>query len=507
MALPFPEYERYDGLGLAALVREKQVSPTDLVEASIARIEARDKALNAVIHRQFEKARARAKALESAPPHASGDAADGAFRGVPFLLKDIMGQEAGEPTTYGSRSYQGIPSDRDAELTVRYKRAGVVILGRTNVPEYGIYGVTESELYGPARNPWNPEHTPGGSSGGSAAAVAAGYVPLAHGGDGGGSIRIPAAHSGLVGMKPTRARNPAGPFAGERWAGFVAEHVLTRSVRDSAAMLDATHGPDAGAPYQVMAPAGPFLDEVGRAPGRLRIAFSDVALFSDTTHPDCVAAVRDAARLAESLGHEVIEAKPPVDRDKLTDAYFTVIAAGASMGIRGAAELRGRPIKASEVEKPTWLLKLIADKLTAAEYAAALHTIQMAHRALVPFFERHDVFLTPTAAMPPARIGAFALKPAERRLVATLAAVPLRSLLLKALASLAKNALGATPNTQLFNMTGQPAVSLPLFWNAAGLPIGTQWVARFGDEATLYRLAGQLEAARPWFDRRPPLPA
>ncbi|MCC6623724.1 MAG: amidase [Deltaproteobacteria bacterium] len=500
MSLPLPEYERFDALGLAELVRTKQVSPSELVEAAIARIEARDKHLNAVIHRQFDKARAAARAAAPSP--------DQPFAGVPFLLKDIMGHEAGEPTTYGSRAFVGTRSDRDAELTIRYKRAGLIVLGKTNVPELGIYGVTESELYGPCRNPWNLAHTPGGSSGGSAAAVAAGYVPAAHGGDGGGSIRIPAAHSGLVGMKPTRARNPAGPFAGERWAGFVSEHVLTRSVRDSAAMLDATQGPDAGAPYQVVAPEGPYLAEVARDPGKLRIAFSKAALFGDETHPDNVAAVEDAARLAASLGHEVEEAAPPFDRDTLVRAYFTVIAAGANLGVRNAGELKGRPARAAEFERTTWLLKLIGDKLTAGEYAAALHTIQVAHRTLAPFFTRYDVFLTPTAARPPAPIGAFKLKPSERRLVAALSAAPLRPLLLTALSKMAKNALGATPNTQLFNMTGQPAISLPLFWSSDGLPIGTQWVGRFADEATLYRLAGQLERARPWFERRPPpLPA
>lgn len=494
MPLPFPEYERFDGVGLAALVKSKEVSPLELVDAAIARIERRDPRLNAVIHRQFEKARAQAR----------GALGDGPFAGVPFLLKDIMAHEQGEPVTSGSRLFHGRPADHDAELALRYRRAGLIVLGRTNVPELGIYAATEPELYGPARNPWNPEHTPGGSSGGSAAAVAAGYVPMAHGGDGGGSIRIPAAHTGLVGLKPTRARNPAGPRAGERWGGFVAEHVLTRSVRDSAAMLDATHGPDLGAPYQVAPPAGPFLAETLAPPRKLRIAWTADALFGDATEPDCVAAVRDAADLARSLGHVVVEARPTFDRQRLTDAYFTVVAAGTNLTLAMAGEARGKPVSATEVERPTWMLKLIADKLTAGEYAAALDTIHRASREVAPFFSQYDVFLTPTAARPPALIGAFALKPGERRLVAALAALPLRPLLLRALASLAKNALSATPNTQLFNMTGQPAVSLPLYWNAAGLPIGTQWVSRFGDEATLFRLAGELERARPWFDKRPP---
>ncbi len=284
---------------------------------------------------------------------------------------------------------------------------------------------------------------------------------------------------------------------------------MTRSVRDSAAILDATHGPDAGAPYQVAPPARPYLEEVrlgadGRGP-RLRIAFSDEALFSDaTTHPECVAAVHDAAKLAASLGHEVSIARPPFDREALVQAYFTVIAANTNLSVRGAGEFAKRAPKASDFEAPTWLLKLIGDKITAGEYVHALQTIHLAHRGMAPFFETYDVFLTPTAAKPPVPIGAFAPKLQEKFLLAALSAAPARSLLLKAKDVLAKNALAATPNAMLFNMTGQPAMSLPLYWGSNNLPIGTQWVGRFGDEATLFRLAAELEIARPWKDKRPP---
>lgn len=495
-------FDDYDSMGQAELVRSGQASPIELVEHSIARIEAIDSGINAVVWKSYERAREHAK---NGTPGAD---ASSPFRGVPFLLKDLMAQDAGQPSSYSSKLLAPWRADRDAELVARYKRAGFVILGRTNTPEFGIYGVTEPALRGPTRNPWNRDHTPGGSSGGSAAAVAARYVPAAHGGDGGGSIRIPAAHCGLVGLKPTRARNPSGPFAGERWAGFVAEHALTRSVRDSAAILDATHGPDAGAPYQVAPPARPYLEEVqvgaeGRGP-RLRIAFSDEALFSDATDPECVAAVHDAAKLAASLGHEVTIARPPFDRETLVQAYFTVIAASTNLSVRGAAEFAKRAPKATDFEAPTWLLKLIGDKITAGEYAHALQTIHLAHRTMAPFFAQYDVFLTPTAAKPPVPIGAFAPKPKEKLLLAALSAAPARSLLLKAKDVLAKNALAATPNAMLFNMTGQPAMSLPLYWGSKNLPIGTQWVGRFGDEATLFRLAAELEVARPWKDKRPP---
>lgn len=497
------DFADFDVLGQAELVRTKQASSLELVDDTIARIERHDGKLNAVVWKSYERAREHAK--KGTP----GSTPDAPFAGVPFLLKDLMAQDEGQPSSYSSKLLDSWRADKDAELVARYKRSGLVIVGRTNTPEFGIYGVTEPALRGPTRNPWNPEHTPGGSSGGSAAAVAARYVPAAHGGDGGGSIRIPAAHCGLVGMKPTRARNPSGPFAGERWGGFVAEHALTRTVRDSAAILDATMGPDLGAPYEVRAPARPYLEEVaagreGQGP-RLKIAFTDEALFGTETHPECVAAVHKAAKLAASLGHEVVQARPPFDREALVQAYFTVVASGTNLSVRGAAEFAKKKPMASDFEGPTWIMKLIGDKLTAGEYVAALQTIHLAHRAMAPFFQTHDVFLTPTAARPPVRIGTFAPSPREKLLMSVLAAAPARALLMKAKDVLAKNALAATPNAMLFNMTGQPAVSLPLYWTPDGLPIGTQWVGRFGDEATLFRLAAELEVAEPWKDRRPPI--
>ncbi len=496
-------YEDLDAISLAALVRKKEVSPRDLVEEAIARIERFDGRINAVVWRSFERARRHA---ETGAPGANPESP---FFGVPFLLKDLMAQDEGEPSSYSTKLLDTWRAPHDCELVARYKRAGLIILGRTNTPEFGIYGVTEPALRGPTRNPWNLAHTPGGSSGGSSAAVAARYVPAAHGGDGGGSIRIPASHTGLVGLKPTRARNPSGPYSGERWAGFVAEHALTRTVRDSAALLDATHGPDLGAPYDVRPPMRPFLEDalIGAAGKgrRLTIAVSVEPLFGSTMHPDNVEAALAAARLADSLGHHVIEARPTFDKEPLVKAYFTVIAASTNLAVRTAAEYARRAPDVRDFEAPTWMLKLIGDKITAGEYAHALQTIQLAHRKIAPFFEAHDVFLTPTAAKPPVEIGAFAPNPAQKLLMSALAAAPARPLLLRALATLAKSALDATPNTMLFNLTGQPALSLPLHWNASGLPIGTQWVGRFGEESTLFQLAAELEVAAPWANRKPAL--
>lgn len=489
-----PEYDDHDATGLAALVAQKQVSASELVEAAIARIEARNPALNAVVHTQFERARAEAAVPRTGP-----------FAGVPFLVKDLMAEDAGEPSTGSCRLQSAWRADRDCELVARHKRAGLIIVGRTNTSEFGIMGTVESAFRGAAHNPWDLTRSTGGSSGGSGAAVAARMVPMAHGGDGGGSIRIPASHGGLVGLKPTRGRNPLGPFGGEHWGSLVEEHALTRSVRDTAALLDATHGPDLGAPYQVRDPARPFLEEVGAAPGTLRIAFSRAALFADRQHADCVAAVDNAVALARSLGHEVTEASPAFDRPALVRAYLYVVAAGVSSDLATAARRGGRPARARDVEPATWLLHLISRALSAADHAWALDLIRTTSRQVATFFTQHDVFLSASTAQPPVVLGELGLSRSEALQLGVLRALPLRPLLMKAVEEMAHGPLAATPNTQLFNMTGQPAISLPLWWSPTGLPIGTQWVAPYGREDLLLRLASQLEVARPWATRRPPL--
>jgi amidase len=489
------EYERLDGTGLAELVRQGQVRPAELVEAAIERIEARNPRLNAVVARCYERARRQAR----------NDLPNGPFRGVPFLLKDLLAVDAGTCTSNGCRFFQGFVPARDSELVRRLKAAGLVILGKTNTPEMGILPVTEPRLYGPTRNPWDESRTPGGSSGGSAAAVAAGMVPMAHGGDGGGSIRIPASCCGLFGLKPTRGRNPMGPYVGEGWHGIVVEHALTRTVRDSAALLDATQGPDVGAPYVAPAPARPYREEVGRDPGRLRIAFTTRSLLGSAVHPDCVAAVERAAALCERLGHRVEEEAPQIDRHALSKAYLVLVGAETAAEIDLAAEALRKKPRASDFEPGTWMLAQIGRKFRAGELALAVHRVRAAGRALGAWFEERDALLTPTLSAPPLPLGALDHKPVERLALAVLRAFPSEALMRKLLDQLAAQAFEYAAFTPVANLTGQPAMSVPLHWNEQSLPIGCHFFGRFGDEATLLRLASQLEEAQPWAARRPPV--
>ncbi len=495
--IAFDDYTGHDGLGLAALVRSGQVSAAELLETALARIEQHNPRLNAVIRRRDEKARAEATRIDAAAP----------FAGVPFLVKDLIATLAGEPTANGSRLLAERTMPHDSELVRRFRAAGVLIAGRTNTPEFGLMPYTEPALFGPTHNPWSLAHSPGGSSGGSAAAIAAGMVPLASGGDGGGSIRIPASCCGLFGLKPSRGTTPTGPDFGELWHGFAIEHVLSRSVRDSAAMLDATAGADAGAPYAAPARQRPFLDEVQADAGRLRIAFTREPLFGHgAVHPDCIAGLEATARLLESLGHHVEEAAPALDRDACALAFATVIAGEARAEIEQIAGLAQRKPQARDFEPATYVLGLMGRATTAPGYVAAVRTLQLTARAVAPFFERHDVLLTPTLAAPPILTGALQPTPAERRQMSVINAMN-AGWLLKAGGIIEREAakmFDYIPFTPLFNVTGQPAMSVPLHWNAAGLPIGMQFVGRLGEDAMLLRLAGQLERAQPWFGRRPP---
>ena len=495
--IAFADYTRHDGLGLAALVRSGAVSAAELLETALARIEAHNPALNAVIRRRDDKVRAEVARIDPAAP----------FAGVPFLLKDLLATLAGEPTASGNRLLVDLPMPRDSELVRRFRAAGVLIAGRTNTPEFGLTPYTEPLVYGPTRNPWSLAHTPGGSSGGSAAAVAAGLVPLASGGDGGGSIRIPASCCGLFGIKPSRGMTPTGPDFGELWHGFAIEHVLSRSVRDSAAMLDATAGADAGAPYAAPMPARPFLGEVGTDPGRLRIAYTREPLFGrGAVHADCIAGLEATARLLESLGHHVEEATPALEREACALAFATVIACQARAEIEHLAQITGRRPRAADFEPATYVLGLLGRSTGAAAYVGAVRTLQLTARAMSPFFAQYDVLLTPTLAAPPALVGALQPSASELRVMRIINALDAGWLLgaLGVIKTEAAKMFDYMPNTALFNVTGQPAMSVPLHWNAAGLPIGMQFVARLGEDATLFRLAGQLEGARPWFERRAP---
>lgn len=499
-ATPFAEFCMYDGLGLATLVREGQVAPAELVEAAIALIELHNPSLNAVVRTSYDMARAAAQA----------PLPDGPFAGVPFLIKDFLTTCAGLPTSNGTRLLKTLPRPHDSEMMRRYRSAGLILLGQTNTPEFALEPITEPAAWGAARNPWDLSRTPGGSSGGAGAAVGARLVPLAGASDGAGSIRIPASCCGVFGLKPSRGRSPLGPDRGEVWCGFAEEHVITRSVRDSAAILDATGGADAGAPYAAPPQARPFLDEVTTEPGRLRIAFTTQPFLGHTCAPECAAGVAATATLLEELGHEVIEASPTLDGEAFAAAYMSLIAAEARADIEEAARLAGRRVASRDFETKTYALGLMGKRLSAADYAAAKRCLQQEARKVASFFEGCDVLLTPTLAAPPLPLGALRLHGFAAVAASAINALDAGwTLALPPVARLAREQTAQLfdfmPYTTLFNVTGQPAMSAPLHWTATGLPIGMHFASRFGDEATLFRLAGQLERARPWKDRQPPL--
>lgn len=488
------EYIALDGLELADLVRRKEVKPVELVDLAFERIDALNPQLNAVVERR--EARARAEAL---------NAPKGPFWGVPFLVKDMDGVLGDEPNTSSSKSLVDWRPQTDSELFARFKQAGAVIVGKTNAPEFGIKAVTESQLRGPCRNPWDLDHVPGGSSGGSAAAVAARIVPVAHAGDGGGSIRIPASSCGIFGLKPTRGRQPLGPYTGEGWSGLVQPGVVSVSVRDSAAMLDATHGADLGAPYAEPPAPKSYLFATLRKPKALRIGYSTQAFLADENHPDCVRAVDDAAELLEELGHELVEVPLELDRAKLAMSYMVIVAAGVGAAVEATQVQTGRPVNASDYEPETWFLKQAGDAFSARDLHEARATCDQLGRDLAQIYVDHDiaVHLSSTTAAPPVRVGELSMSPIEAAALAALRRAGNGFVIRKAILGLAESSLAKTPNTQIFNMSGQPAMSVPLYWNDQGLPIGTQFAGKFGDEKTLFQLAAQLEAARPWAQKIP----
>jgi amidase len=470
------EYASLDAVALAELVREKQVKAIELVDAAIEKTERLNPKLNAVVTPMYEQAR----------KLAAGKLTGGPFAGVPFLLKDLGSSCTGVRMTMGSAFMRDFVPDHDSELVVRLKRAGLILIGKTNTPELGILPTTEPRLFGASRNPWDLSRTPGGSSGGSAAAVAARIVPMAHGNDGGGSIRIPASCCGLFGLKPTRARNPLGPDFGDIFGGLIIDHALTRSVRDSAALLDATSGPDVGDPYWAPVPARPFIEEVGADPGRLRIAFSTVTPRGAKVHKDCIRAVEDAAALCADLGHEVAEAAPEVNGELVTQAFMALWSAGCAWTIDGLGLTTGQAPTQNQFEPLTWALYEMGRRQSASSYLLSVTLLQKVARGIARFFLKYDLWLTPTLGEPPVPLGTFDSPPEN----------PLEGL---------RRAVAFVPFTPICNATGQPAMSVPLYWNDEGLPVGVHFVGRFGDEATLFRLAAQIESARPWNDRHPPI--
>jgi len=468
-----------DALGQAALVAKGEVSPAELVDAAIARIEGQDSRINAVTMRLFDQARAMAREVDTG----------GAFRGVPFLVKDFLCHMRGTATTASSRILRDTVVDHDSELMRRYRRAGLIPLGKTNVPEMVSMGTTEPELFGPTHNPWAPGRSAGGSSGGSAAAVAAGYVAIAHANDGAGSIRVPASCCGLFGLKPSRGRITLGPDLGESIGGITSEHVVTRSVRDSAAMLDATHGAMPGDPYAAPAPGGSFADAMQDRGKRLRIALSLTPPYAVEVDPECETAARHAALLCEALDHEVVEAAPAIAGEALRTAFEAFWPMTVTRGVTALARQRGVPVAALAAELEPFNQHLIerGSRRMAADYLADLTQFQVATRKLGEFLEGFDVWLTPTMPAQPSSLGFFDARAhgAEEVL---------------------RRVIDSFAFTVPANLAGLPAASVPLHWTPEGLPVGIQITARLGGEATLLMLAAQFEEARPWQARRPPTP-
>ncbi|HEY1963204.1 MAG TPA: amidase [Rhizomicrobium sp.] len=475
----FAEYGEYDGLGLAHLVRRKEVAPVELVEEAISRIERRNPKLNAVVYKAYDEARAAAK----------GKLPDGPFKGVPFLIKDIGMPVAGWPMTDGSKYLHNYMSPEDGELTRRYRTAGVVLAGKTNTPEFGIPGTTEGRHLGICRNPWNPDHSSGGSSGGAAAAVASGMVPMAHGSDGLGSIRIPAAQCGLVGLKPTQNRNPGGPDDRGRAHGFVLDHILCRTVRDCAAMLDWTGTPEDDSPYSPPPKARPYMDEIATAPGKLRIGFSTetplTAVKGIAPNADVQAVFDGTVKLLGELGHDLIEHKSfGIDWFQLYRAQGCVSGAMFAASMTDWKRVLGREPAEDDMEPLAWASYRASQKLTGEQVGWGLQTLRLLTRQILRAWRSFDVLLMPVTLTPAPPIGHLDPVNVEPREFNRRQA----------------RVFGYTPT---FNMTGQPSMSLPLGMSSDGLPIGMMFTGRYGDEATLFRLAAQLEEARPWRDRRP----
>lgn len=491
------DYDAHDGLGLAELIRSKQLSASEVIDEAIGRAERTEPKLSFVVHRMYESARRAARE----------PLGDGPFAGVPYVVKDLLSAVAGAPSRGGSKLYDGVVHDHDCELVARHKQAGLIPIAKTSTPEMGLTPVTEPRIHPPTETPWKAGHTSGGSSGGSAAAVGARVVPIGHGGDGGGSIRIPASCCGVFGLKPTRGRIPTGPDASEGWFGFAIEHAITRSVRDSAALLDATSAPEACRIFGAPTPERPFVDETRRPPGKLRIAFTTRPHLPGETHPDCVAAVEDAAALCESLGHDVEEASPLIDALGFARAFVVHVAAATAAETVWCEQVIGRRPRRGDLDTETQLIAMLGRTLSAVELTLARRKLFEEARTIMRFYERYDVLLTPTLSRPPVRHGELSPKGAEKLLHEVVASAELESVLkLPGLVdAMAARVFAYVSFTPVANVTGQPSMSVPLYWNQDGLPIGAMFTGRFGDEATLFRLAAQLEQARPWSRRLPPV--
>ena len=496
----FHDYADYDATDLAKLIARGEVSAPEVLDAALARAQALNPRLAAICLPMEAPARARAAMVLAGP-----------FAGVPFLLKDMAQDVPGVPSPSGSRALRQWMPSRPSEVVRRFLAAGVVVFGKTASPEFALKAETAPRLWpAPTRNPWDLTRTPGGSSGGAAAAVASGIVPMAGASDGGGSIRIPAAYGGLFGLRPSRGRVPSGPDVAEHWEGASSHHVISRSVRDSARMLDAIAGPEHGAPFAIAPPAQPFAEAIGRPPRRLRIGFSTRSPLGTPVHPACVAAVERAAALLAGLGHRVEPAEPAVDGPALARSYITMYFGQTAAAMARARALTGA--RETDFELETRILGLLGRATDAASYVARHAEWNGYAHALADFHRDYDLYVTPTTAQPPNRLGELDTPPLQRLLAHAVLALRAGRLLMRSgmVDTLVQTSLSRVPFTQLSNLTGTPSMSVPLHWAAVEeggpeLPFGVQFIAPFGDEATLLQLAAELEQAAPWQARRPAL--
>jgi len=473
----FKEYGEYDGLGLAELLANGEVTSEEIWTASAEQANRVNPTINAVV------------STLGIEEYGANQVVPGPFGGVPFLLKDLSALATGSVTTFGSKLFADSVADHDSEVVARYRGAGLVVVGKTNTSEMGLTATTEPGLFGATRNPWDISRSAGGSSGGAAAAVAAGIVPCAHSTDGGGSTRIPASCCGLFGLKPTRGRIPLAPDAGERNGAFFTHHAITRTVRDSAALLDIAAGPCAGDPYWAPPFDGPLIKEVGAPTSRLRIALQTNLLDGGAIAPECREAAVAAANLCENLGHTIVEALPTYSLENIVQAARTIWSSSLAAAIESRCASLGRSPGPELVEPLTWQFYLIGRGIQAKEYVRAIDTVHREGRALAKFLQKYDLLLTPTLALPPLQLGA--INPTSI------------SSMEEADALFLMQFRSYSPFTLIANASGNPAMSVPLAWTQSGLPIGVQFLGRFGAEALLFRLAAQLEEARPWFNRRP----
>lgn len=492
----FKEYDHFDAVGLAGLVKKGGVSAAELLEESISRTEKVNPKINAVIRPMYEIARKRA-----------ADPVDGPFAGVPFLLKDLIASYAGVEMTGGSRFYRGHVPSEDSEYVKRFKQAGLNIFGKTATPEFGITPSTEPELTGPCRNPWDPLRSPGGSSGGASAAVAAGIVPMASASDGGGSIRVPASCTGLFGLKPSRGRVPSGPDHPDGWFGFIAEHVVSRSVRDSAHMLDALQGNYPGQLMRIAPPPMPYAEAIQARPAKLKIAYSLDPALGESLHADCKQGVLETVKLLESLGHTCEEVKLPLNKEDFIYAYTVLVCSEMAATLKAGERMLGRKGTANDFEARTWALMKLGRSFNGGDVANAVWTMAQFSRQWMSFFEPYDALLTSTLGELPIAVGGLRPTPQELIELKALSYLPIgfiakqKDFVLKA----GRRVYQYCSQTMPANVTGQPSMSVPLHWNANNIPVGMMFTGRFGEEHVLFNLAAQLEEAKPWADKRPPI--